>query len=96
MGSGQHGLGLLCLDTGTAERKRELLATAYRQDGVEETSRGKNVYGGQSKIRIQGLVDGLGDDLGMNDRVRAVFVHPWVQGGDIHITYLLPLPSHGM
>ena len=96
MGSGQHGLGLLRLDTGTAERKGELLATAYRQDRVEQTSRGKNIHGGQTKIRLQGLVSGLGDDLGMPNGVRTVFVYPRVQGGDIYIAYLLALPSHGM
>ena len=69
MGSGQHGLGLLLLDRGTAEWKCELLAAAYGQDGVEQTSGGKNVHGGQTKIRLQGLVDGLGDDLGMTNGV---------------------------
>ena len=96
MGSGQHRLGLLLLDTGTAERKRELLATAYGQDGVEQVSRRKNVHGGQAKIRFKGLVDGLGDDFWMTDGVRAVFIHPRVQGGDIHIAYLFALLSHGM
>ena len=95
-GSGQHGLGLLCLDTGTAERKGELLATAYRQDGVEQTSGGKNIHGGQTKIGFQGLVGGLSDDPWMTDGVRTVFVDPWVKGGDIHIAYLFILPSHGM
>ena len=28
--------------------------------------------------------------------VRAVLVHPRVQGGDIHIAYFLALPSHSM
>ena len=96
MGSGQHGSGLLLLDTGTAERKSELLAAAYGQDGVEQASRRKNVHGGQAKIRFQGLVDGLGDDPWMTDGVRAVLIHPWVKGGDIHITYLLPLFSRRM
>ena len=95
-GSGQHGLGLLLLDTGMAERKRELLATAYGQDGMEQASGGKNVHGSQTKIRFQGLVDGLGDDPWMTNGVRTVFIHPWVQGGDIHIAYLFILPSHGM
>ena len=96
LGSGQHGLGLLSLDTGATERKGELLTTAYRQDGVEQASRRQNVHRSQTKIRLQGLVGGLGDDLGMTDRVRAVLIHPWVQGGHIHITYVLPLFSHGM
>ena len=96
LGSGQHGLGLLCLDTGTAERKGELLATAYRQDGVEQASRRQNVHRSNTKIGLQGLVGGLGDDLGMTDRVRAVLIHPRVQGGHIHIAYFLPLFSHGM
>ena len=96
MGSGQHGLGLLLLDTGTAERKGELLAAAYRQDGVEQTNWRKNVYGGQTKIGIQRLVCRLGDDFWMTNGVRAVFVHPRVKEGHIHITYLLPLPSHSM
>ena len=32
----------------------------------------------------------------MTDGVRTVFIHPRVQGGDIHIAYLLALPSYGM
>ena len=32
----------------------------------------------------------------MTNRVRAVLVYPWVKGGDIHIAYLLPFPSHSM
>ena len=96
MGSGQQGFGLLFLDTGTAERKGEFLATAHGQDGVEQTSRGKNVHRGETKIRPQGLIDGLRDDLRMTDGVRAVLVHPRVQGGDIHIEYFLALPSHIM
>ena len=96
MGSGQHGFGLLFLDTGTAERKGEFLATAHGQDGVEQTSRGKNVHRGDTKIRPQGLIDGLRDDLRMTNRVRAVLVHPRVQGGHIHIAYLFTLPSHSM
>ena len=72
MGSGQHGLGLLFLDTGVAERKGELLTAAHGQDGVEQTSGGKNVHGGQAKIRSQRLVDGLGDDLRMTNGVRTV------------------------
>ena len=96
LGSGQHGLGLLRLDTGTAERKGELLATAYRQDRVEQTSRGKNIHGRQSKIGLQGLVCRLGDDPWMADRVRAVLVHPRVQGRDIHIAYVLAFRSHRM
>ena len=59
-GSGQHVLGLLLLDTGAAEWKRELLATAYGQDGVEQTSGGKDIHGDDTKIRPQGLVDRLG------------------------------------
>ena len=96
MGSGQHGGGLLLLNTRTAERKGELLATAYRQDGVEQTSGGKNIHGGQTKIGFQGLVGGLGDDFRMTDGVGAVLIHPRIKGGDIHITYLLALPGHGM
>ena len=96
MGSGQHGFGLLFLDTGTAERKGEFLATAHGQDGVEQTSRGKNVHRGDTKIRPQGLIDGLRDDLPMTNRVRAILVHPRVQGGHIHIAYFLALPSHSM
>ena len=96
MGSGQHGLGLLFLDTGAAERKGEFLATAHGQDGVEQTSRGKNVHRGDTKIRPQGLIDGLRDDLRMTDGVRAVLVHPRVKGGHIHIAYLFTLPSHSM
>ena len=96
MDSGQHGLGLLLPDTGTAERKGELLTTTHGQDGVEQASRGKNVHGGQTKIRFQGLVDGLGDDPWMADGVRTVLIHPRVKGGHIHIAYFLALPSHGM
>ena len=95
-GSGQHGLGLLCLDTGTAERKREFVPATHGQDGVEQTSGGKNIHGGQTKIGFQGLVSGLGDDFRMTNGVRAVFVHPRVQGGHIHIAYYLTLPSHRM
>ena len=93
---GNNGLGLLLLDTGATEWKRELLATAYGQDGVEQTSGGKNIHGGQTKIGFQGLVGGLSDDPWMTDGVRTVFVDPWVKGGDIHIAYLFILPSYGM
>ena len=96
MDSGQHGFGLLFLDTGTAERKGEFLATAHGQDRVEQSSRGKNVHGGDTKIRPQGLIDGLRDDLRMTNRIRAILVHPRVQGGDIHIAYFLALPSHSL
>ena len=95
-GSGQHGLGLHCLDTGTAERKGELVSATHRQDGVEQTSGGKNVHGGYTKIGLQGLVGGLSDDVRMPNGVRAVFVDPWIQGGHIHIAYFLALPSHSM
>ena len=78
------------------QRKGEFLAAAHGQDGVKQTSRGKNVYSGDTKIRPQGLVDGLRDDLRMTDGVRAVLVHPRVQGGHIHIAYFLALPSHSM
>ena len=96
MGSGQHGFGLLFLDTGRAERKGEFLATAHGQDGVEQTSRGKNVHRGDTKILPQGLIDVLRNDLQMNDGVRAVLIHPRVKGGHIHIGYFLTLPSHSM
>ena len=96
MGSGQHGFGLLYLDTGTAERKGEFLATAHGQDGVEQTSRGKNVHRGDTKILPQGLIDELRGDLQMNDGVRAVLIHPRVKGGHIHVGYFLTLPSHSM
>ena len=96
MGSGQHGFRLLFLDTGAAERKGEFLATAHGQDGVEQASRGKNVHRGDTKIRVQGLVYGLRDDLRMTDGVRAVLVNPRVKGGHIHIAYLFTLPSHSM
>ena len=46
MGSGQHGLGLLCLHTGAAERKGEFVPATHGQNGVEQTSGGKNVDGG--------------------------------------------------
>ena len=92
----QHWFGLLFLDTGAAERKGVFLATAHGQNRVEQTSRGKNVHRGDTKIRPQGLVDGLGDDLRMTDGVRTVFVHPPVKGGHIHVAYFLALPSHSM
>ena len=95
-GSGQHGLGLFCLDTGATERKGEFVPATHGQDGVEQSSRRKNVYGGYTKIGIQGLVCRLGDDFRMPNGVRAVFVDPRVQGGDIHITYFLALSSHSM
>ena len=95
-GSGQHGLGLLGLDTGTTDRKSELVSATHGQDGVEQSSGGKNVDGGYTKIGFQGLVDGLGDDVWMPNGVRAVFVDPRVQGGHIHIAYFLTLSNHGM
>ena len=79
-GSGQRGLGLLSLDTGVAERKGEFVSATHGQDGVEQTSRGKNIYGGYTKIRFQGLVGGLSDDFWMSNGVGTVFVDPWVQG----------------
>ena len=96
MGSGQHGLGLLGLDTSTAERKRELVPAAHGQDGVEQTSGGKNIDGGDTKIGFQGLVGGLRDDPRMPDGVRAVFVDPRVQRGHVHIAYFLAFSSYGM
>ena len=91
----QHGFGLLLLDIGATERKGEFLATVHRQDRVE-TSMGKNVHSGDTKIRPQGLIDGLRDDLRMTNRVRAVLVHPRVKGGHIHAAYFLALPRHSM
>ena len=96
MGSGQHGLGLLGLDTGAAERKSQFVPATHGQDGVEQTSGGKNIHGGQTKIGIQGLVCRLGDDFRMTDGVRAVLIHPRVQEGHIHKAYFLALPSYGM
>ena len=95
-GSGQHGLGLLCLDTGTTERKSEFVSAAHGQDGVEQSSGRKNIHGGDTKIGLQGLVGGLSDDVWMPNGVRAVFVDPPVQGGHIHIAYFLALSSHSM
>ena len=92
----QHGFGLLLLDTGTTQRKGDFLATAHGQDRVKRTSGWKNVDRGDTKIRPQGLVEGLRDDLWMTDGVGAVLVHPRVKGGDIHIAYLFTLPSHSM
>ena len=92
----QHGFGLLFLDTGAAERKGEFVPTAHGQDGVKQTSKGENVHRCDTKIRPQGLIDGLRDDLRMTGGVRAVLVHPRVQGGDVQIAYLLALPSHSM
>ena len=96
MGSGQHGLGLLGLNTGTAERKREFVAATHGQDRVEQSGRGKNIHGGDTKIGFQGLVRRLRDDPRMPDGVGTVFVDPWVQGGHIHIAYFLAFSSHGM
>ena len=45
----QHGFGLLFLDTGAAERKGEFVTAAHGQDGVKQTSRGKNVHRGDTK-----------------------------------------------
>ena len=81
LGAVQHGFGLLLLDTGVAERKGEFLTTAHGQDRVEQAGGGKNIPGGEAKIRLQGLVEGLRDDLRMTDRVEAVLVHPGVEGG---------------
>ena len=92
----QHGFGLLLLDTGATQRKGEFVTTAHGQDGVEQASGWKNVHRGDTKIRPQGLVNGLRDDLRMTNRVRAVLVRSRVQGGDIHIAYFLALPSHSM
>ena len=55
-------MGLLGLDTGTAERKGELVAATHGQDRVEQSGRGKNIHGGNTKIGLQGLVSGLCDD----------------------------------
>ena len=87
MVSTQYGFGLLFLDTGAAERKGEFLTAAHWQDRVKQTRRGKNVHSGDTKIRPQGLIDGLSDDLRMTVGVRAVLVHPRVKGGHIHIAY---------
>ena len=92
----QHGFGLLLLDIGAAERKGEFLATVHGKDRVEQTSRGKNVHSGDTKIRPQGLIDGLSDDSRMTDGVRAVLVHPRVKGGHIHVAYFLTLPSYSV
>ena len=92
----QHRFDLLFLDTGAAERKGEFLAIVPGQDRVEQTSRGKNVHCGDTKIQPQGLIDGLRDDLRMTNGVRAVLVHPRVKGGHIHVAYFLALPSHSM
>ena len=81
LGAVQHGFGLLLLDTGVAERKGEFLTTAHGQDRVEQADGGKNIHGGEAKIRLQGLVEGLRDDLQMTNRVGAVLVHPGVEGG---------------
>ena len=67
----------------------------HGQNRVKQTNGWKNVDGGDTKTRPQGLVHGLRDDLWMTDGVGAVFVHPQVKGGDIHIAYLF-LPSHSM
>ena len=69
MGSGQHGLGLLGLDPGTAERKGEFVPATHGQNGVEQSSGGKNVHGGYTKIGFQGLVGRLSDDPRMTDGV---------------------------
>ena len=74
MGSGQHGLGLLGLDTGAAERKSQFVPATHGQDGVEQTSGGKNVDGGDTKIGLQGLVGGLRDDPRMPDGIGTVLL----------------------
>ena len=96
MGSSQHGLSLLGLDTGTAQREGEFVATAHRQNRVEQASRGKNIHSGDTKVGLQGLVSGLRDDVWMPDGVGTVLIHPRVQGGHIHIAYFLTLSSHSM
>ena len=67
----QHRFGLLLLDTDATQRKSEFVTAAHGQDRVEQASRGKNVHSGDTKIRPQGLVNGLRDDLRMTNRVRA-------------------------
>jgi len=92
----QHGMGLLLLDTGTTERKGEFVTATHGQERVKQTNGWKNVHSGDAKIRLQGLLDGLSDDLRMADGVGAVLVYPRVKGGDIHVAYFLTFPSHGM
>ena len=92
----QHGFGLLLLDTGATQRKGEFVTAAHGQDGVKQAGGWKNVHSGDTKIRPQGLVDGLHDNLRMTNKVRAVLVHPRVKGGHIHVAYFLALPSHSM
>ena len=92
----QHGFGLLLLDTGTIQRKGESVTATHGQDRMKKASGWKNVDGGDTKIRPQGLVDGLSHDLRMTDGVRAVLVHPRVKGGDIHAAYFLAFTSHSM
>ena len=92
----QHGFGLLLLDTGTTQRKDEFVTATHWQDRVKLAGGWKNVDGGDTKIRPQGLIDRLNDDLRMTDGVRAVLVDPLLKGGDIHVAYLLALPGHGM
>ena len=97
VGAMQHGFGLFFLDTGTTQRKGEFVTAAHGQDRVKQAGGWKNVDGGDTKVRPQGLVDGLSDDLRMADELSAVLVDPRVKGGDIHVAYfLLTLPSHGM
>ena len=92
----QHWFGLLFLDTGTTQRKGAIVPATHGQDSVKQTSGWKNVDGGDTKIRSQGLVDRLSDDLRMTDGVRAVLVHPRVKGGEIHVAYFLALPCQSM
>ena len=92
----QHGFGLLLLDTGTTQRKGEIVTATHGQERVKQAGGWKNVDGGDTKIRPQRLIDRLNDDLPMTDGVRAVLVHPLLKGGDIHVAYFLALPGHGM
>ena len=89
----QHWFGLLLLDTGATPRKGEFVTIAHAQDSVKQTSGWKNVDGGDTKIRPQGLVDGLSDDLRVANRVSTVLVDPWVKGGHIHIQYVADYPD---
>ena len=73
-GSSQHGLGLLGLDTGTTERKGQFVSATHGQNRVEQTSRGKNIHGGDAKIGLQRLVGRLRDDPRMPNGVGTVFV----------------------
>ena len=96
MGPLQQRFLLLLFHTGPAERKGQFLVTSYWQDWVVQPSRWQNFNKSKTKIRVDSLVDGLRVDGRVANRVLAVFIYLGVEGSDIYIAYLFPLPRHRM